>query len=90
MYTKSAGGSAKTARNRKYQAILPLRGKIIGVMKQNLDKVLASSEVKAIINALGCGFGQGYGNDFDISNLKYNKIIIMSDADADGDCNVRL
>ena len=80
----SAGGSAKTARNRKYQAILPIRGKILNVEKASMDKVLANAEIKTMINTFGCGFSEGYGNDFDISKLKYNKIILMTDADVDG------
>lgn len=80
----SAGGSAKTARDRMYQAILPIRGKILNVEKASIDKVLANAEIKTMINAFGCGFSEGYGNDFDITKLKYNKIIIMADADVDG------
>ena len=80
----SAGGSAKTARNRNYQAILPIRGKILNVEKASIDKVLANAEIKTMINAFGCGFSEGYGNDFDISKLRYNKIVIMADADVDG------
>ena len=80
----SAGGSAKTARNRKYQAILPIRGKILNVEKASMDKVLANVEIKTMINTFGCGFSEGYGNDFDITKLKYNKIILMTDADVDG------
>lgn len=80
----SAGGSAKTARNRMYQAILPIRGKILNVEKASIDKILANTEIKTMINAFGCGFSEGYGNDFDISRLRYDKIIIMADADVDG------
>ncbi|MCI8950152.1 MAG: DNA gyrase subunit B [Lachnospiraceae bacterium] len=80
----SAGGSAKTARNRQYQAILPIRGKILNVEKASMDKVLANAEIKTMINSFGCGFSEGYGNDFDISKLRYDKIILMTDADVDG------
>ena len=80
----SAGGSAKTARDRNFQAILPIRGKILNVEKASIDKILANAEIKTMINAFGCGFSEGYGNDFDITKLKYDKIIIMADADVDG------
>ncbi len=80
----SAGGSAKTARDRMFQAILPIRGKILNVEKASIDKILANAEIKTMINAFGCGFSEGYGNDFDISRLRYDKIIIMADADVDG------
>ncbi|MCR4833312.1 MAG: DNA gyrase subunit B [Butyrivibrio sp.] len=81
----SAGGSAKMARDRMYQAIMPIRGKILNVEKASIDKVLANAEIKAMINAFGCGFSEGYGNDFDISKLRYDKIVIMADADVDGE-----
>lgn len=80
----SAGGSAKTARNRMYQAILPIRGKILNVEKASMDKVLANAEIKTMINSFGCGFSEGYGNDFDITKLRYDKIVLMTDADVDG------
>ena len=78
------GDSAKMARNRLYQAIMPIRGKILNVEKASIDKVLANAEIKTMINAFGCGFSEGYGNDFDITKLRYDKIIIMADADVDG------
>ncbi len=80
----SAGGSAKMARDRNFQAIFPIRGKILNVEKASIDKVLANAEIKGMINAFGCGFSEGYGNDFDITKLRYDKIIIMADADVDG------
>ena len=80
----SAAGSAKMGRDPITQAILPIRGKILNVEKASIDKVLANAEIKTMINSFGCGFLEGYGNDFDISKLRYDKIIIMTDADVDG------
>ncbi len=76
----SAGGSAKQGRDRRYQAILPLRGKPLNAEKKRIDQVLANEEIRTIISALDTGFGE----DFDLSSLRYNKIIILSDADVDG------
>lgn len=80
----SAAGSAKSGRDRRIQAILPIRGKILNVEKAQIGRVLGNDEIKSFVNACGCGFSEGYGNDFNISKMRYHKVIIMADADVDG------